>query len=62
MSEIADGLADFPKNLSCEYAKKRKGVWGWGELPGASGEKYWALVKKRQSKEKKRFCLAAGPK
>ena len=63
MSEIADDLADFPKNLSCECAKKRKGVWGGGgELPGAFGEKYWALMKKRQSKEKKRFCLAAGPK
>ena len=62
MSEIADGLADFPKNLSCEYAKKRKGVWGWGELPGASGEKYWALMKKAAVEREKRFCLAAGPK
>ena len=44
VSGKADGLADFPKYLSCECAKKRKGVWG-GELPGSSGGK-------RQSKEK----------
>ena len=57
MSGKADGLADFPKYLSCECAKKRKGVWG-GELPGTSGgEIYWALMKKRQSKEKKGFAL-----
>ena len=56
MSGKADGLADFPKYLSCECAKKRKGVWG-GELPGTSGEIYWALMKKRQSREKKGFSL-----
>ena len=56
MSGKADGLADFPKYLSCECAKKRKGVWG-GELPGTSGEIYWALMKKRQSREKKGFAL-----
>ena len=50
------GLPHHPKYLSCECAKKEKACGG-GELPGTSGEIYWALMKKRQSREKKGFSL-----
>ena len=63
MSGKADGLPpDFPKYLSCECAKKRKGVWG-GELPGGH---FWGNIlgthEKAAVEGEKRFCLAAGPK
>ena len=57
MSEIADGLAVFPPNICHVKSPKKEKACGGGEIPGASREKYWALMKKRQSKEKKGFAL-----
>ena len=40
-------------NICHVNAPKKEKACGGGELPGTSGEMYWALMKKRQSREKK---------